>query len=44
MRSIKVLNFALFFVFSPFLVILLLKRYLIKLIGLLGAIDLFTFR
>ena len=38
--SIKVLIF--FCVFSPFLGILLLKRYLIKLIGLLGPIDLWT--
>ena len=42
MRNIKVLNFGVFFVFSPFLVILLLKLYLIKLIGLLGAIDLWS--
>ena len=31
-----------FFVFSPFLGILLLKRYLIKLVGLLGPFDLWS--
>ena len=40
MRSIKVIKFDFFVVFSPIFGFLLLKRYLIKLIGLVGPIDL----